>query len=127
MRVSAEETPKYIRKQMKREVTMPSGMERCGWRASSPAGMEQTKSEALSGHHTRTLSTRCSRSRLPIPPPALHFYALDRAGTTTPVVAIQSNPMKAKKHVAAPRRIPLKPKGTNPPEPRGPKLWQEKE
>lgn len=40
-----------------------------------------------------------------------------------PVVAMPSKPTKAKKHVAAPRRIPSKPNGVKPPEPRGPRLW----
>ena len=41
MRVSEAETPKYAKKQMKREITMPKGMDRWGFWASSPAGLEE--------------------------------------------------------------------------------------
>lgn len=37
--------------------------------------------------------------------------------TSSPVVAIQSNPTKPKKHVAAPLSVPSKPKGKKPPDP----------
>lgn len=56
MRVSADETPKYIRKQMKSEITMPNGMERWGQRASSPAGMERTLIQKHLQATTHTLS-----------------------------------------------------------------------
>ena len=47
MRVSAAQTPKYTKKQMKREIMMLKGMECCGFKASSPAG----RVEILSGKH----------------------------------------------------------------------------
>jgi len=37
--------------------------------------------------------------------------------TSSPVVAMQSNPTKPKKQVAAPRRVPSNPKGKKPPAP----------
>ena len=37
--------------------------------------------------------------------------------TSSPVVAIQSNPTKPKKHVAAPLSVPENPNGKNPPPP----------
>lgn len=37
MRVRAADTPKYAKKQMSRETTIPTGMERIGFFASSPA------------------------------------------------------------------------------------------
>lgn len=37
--------------------------------------------------------------------------------TSSPVVAIQSNPTKPKKHVAAPLSMPSMPNGKNPPSP----------
>lgn len=36
---------------------------------------------------------------------------------SSPVVAMQSNPVKPKKHFAAPAIIPANPKGANPPAP----------
>ena len=41
MRVSEAETPKYAKKQMKSEITMLKGMDRWGFRASSPAGLAE--------------------------------------------------------------------------------------
>lgn len=37
--------------------------------------------------------------------------------TSSPVVAMQSNPTNPKKHVAAPFKVPENPNGKNPPDP----------
>ena len=44
---------------------------------------------------------------------------IDRCGLTTspPVVEIESNPIKAKKHFAVPASVPAKPNGKKPPFP----------
>ena len=55
MRVSEAETPKYAKKQMKREITMPKGMDRWGFWASSPAGLEEVlDQEARQGESTKS-------------------------------------------------------------------------
>ena len=64
----------------------------------------------------------CLRMAQPVPKPLMGSTM-----TMLPVVAMASNPTNPKKHVAAPWKIPSKPKGANPPEPGGPKLWWEKE
>ena len=55
MRVSAAETPKYAKKQIKSEITMPKGMDRWGFRASSPAGLEEVLGqETCQGESTKS-------------------------------------------------------------------------
>lgn len=61
MRVSADETPKYTKKQMKSEITMPTGMECWGLRASSPAG----RAEVLGQENTLGKA----QNLFPLPPP----------------------------------------------------------
>jgi hypothetical protein len=75
MRVSAPETPKYIRKQMKSEVTMPNGMERWGQRASSPAGMERTliQKHSQASLHTHLLPSYAPKSRLTLHQPYVYM------------------------------------------------------
>ena len=130
MRVSAAETPKYAKKQIKSETTMLKGMDRWGSWASPPARWEEmlgqqtcrgesTKSNSLLHVQKQVTFSQslCLRMAQPVPKPLMGSTM-----TMLPAVAMASNPTNPKKHVAAPRKIPSKPKGVNPPDPGGPKL-----
>jgi hypothetical protein len=105
MRVSAEETPKYAKKQTDREITMPIGMERFGFRASSPAG-KGTVQWSLTREAGLLLyqpPSACSQSA-PKPQTEWIDYVTSGSNTVETNKCIETggssteNPLKAKRH-----------------------------
>ena len=64
----------------------------------------------------------CPRAAQPVATPLMGHTMI-----MLPAMTMPWTPKYEMKSIAAPWRIPSKPNGTNPPKPRGPKLWWEKE
>ena len=107
------------------------GMDRWGFGAFSPAGLEEILGQETHQSESTKSPFLLNLEKKPLCPRAAQSMPTTWMGhrvTMLPVVTMESKPIDMWKHKAAPWRIPSRPKGTNPPEPRELKLsWEKKQ